>query len=163
MGGLGSGGHNKKPTKQKSLEGNPGKRSLASSENLSLPNPEPPKCPAWLDREAKREWRRVLPDLIQRGNLAKTDRNILAGYCSAYSRWRRAEKALQDTLTQEARHGESARPEVHIAKDALTQMTALAKELGLTPLSRARMSGNSRDDEPKDAIDKYLNTRSRKN
>ncbi len=54
-------GRKPKPTAIKVLEGNPGKREL----NLSEPKPEKkaPKCPAWLEPEAKREWRRTADEV----------------------------------------------------------------------------------------------------
>ena len=50
-------GRKPKPTAVKVLEGNPGKRSL----NTGEPKPEKkaPRCPAWLEDEAKKEWRRM--------------------------------------------------------------------------------------------------------
>ena len=48
-------GRKPKPTAIKILEGNPRKRKL----NTKEPRPKKiaPKCPVWLDVEAKREWR----------------------------------------------------------------------------------------------------------
>ena len=48
-------GRKPKPTAVKMLEGNPGKRSL----NTGEPKPEKkaPRCPAWLEDEAKKELR----------------------------------------------------------------------------------------------------------
>jgi P27 family predicted phage terminase small subunit len=118
----------------KQLEGNPGKRKLPKSENATVPS-DPPTCPTWLAPEAKREWRRVVREVP---TLGKKERSLLAGYCSAYSRWREAEENLnKHGLTQEARHGVAARPEVKIAEAALMEMKAFAVELGLTPKSPA--------------------------
>lgn len=60
-------GRKPKPTAIKELEGNPGKRPL----NANEPRPErkAPRCPAWLDTEAKREWRRMGKVLEQMGML----------------------------------------------------------------------------------------------
>ena len=154
MGGPGSGGHNRKTVAVKEIEGNPGKRPLVRLEPES--GGALPTCPGWLDPEAKREWRRVCREL---GNLTKKDRAVLAGYCSAYARWRKAEESLnEEGLTQEARHGDAPRPEVKIAVDALTQMKAFAVELGLTPRSRVgKTPGKPKT--PKDPLDEALGTR----
>ena len=50
-------GRKPKPTDQKRLEGNPGKRQLNDQE----PEPEVaiPDCPEHLDPEARAEWQRV--------------------------------------------------------------------------------------------------------
>ena len=47
-------GRKPKPTSLKVLEGNPGKRQL--NPNEPKPDASVPKCPAWLSKEAKREW-----------------------------------------------------------------------------------------------------------
>lgn len=54
-------GRKPKPTAVKVLEGNPGKRSL----NTGEPKPEKkaPRCPSWLEEEAKEEWKRMAKQL----------------------------------------------------------------------------------------------------
>jgi len=154
MGGTGSGGHNKKTAAVRELEGNPGHRPIVddSQEPTGIPT-----CPSWLSREAKREWNRVIRELK---NLNKNNRSTLAGYCSAYARWRAAEEVLnKEGLTMEARHGVRARPEVKIAQDALTQMKAFAIELGITPKSHINIPGPTKKPEDEDPLNKALKTR----
>lgn len=145
MGGRGSGGHNRKPETLKALEGNRGRRDPTKQPEESPPKPKEstqlPTCPGWLNPEAKREWHRVCSELSKKGILVKVDRSILSGYCSAYARWRKAEEDLnKNGLTQDARHGRVARPEVKIARESLQQMRTLASELGLTPKSRTAVT-----------------------
>ena len=85
-------GRKPKPTALKVLEGNPGKRQL----NIVEPKPKKkaPKCPAWLDAEAKKEWRRLAKQLEDLGILTQIDMAAFAGYCEAYSRWKEAEELL---------------------------------------------------------------------
>ena len=54
-----------------------------------------PKCPTWLDKEAKKEWRRMVTELDPLGMLTLIDRSVLARYCDNFSKWMAAEKALQ--------------------------------------------------------------------
>lgn len=164
MGGRGSGGHNRKSAELKALEGNRGHRTIDEGEGDSQQNQtsQLPTCPGWLSPEAKREWRRVCSTLSEKGRLDKVDRSILSGYCSAYARWRKAEEDLNENgLTQEARHGRVARPEVKIAKESLQQMRALAAELGLTPKSSLAFGshGGTKDKTPQDPLDKALKTK----
>jgi len=155
MGGTGSGGHNKKSVATKLLEGNPGKRKIPKVEVVTS-STGAPTCPTWLAPEAKREWRRTLKELP---NLTKKDRSILAGYCSAYARWRQAEEELnKNGLVQLARHGVASRPEVKIAEAALMEMKAFAIELGLTPKSVAGKSAGG-EQEPEDPLNIALGTR----
>ena len=79
-------GRKPKPTALKELEGNPGKRSLNPSE--PKPPQKAPSCPAWLEKEAKREWRRLSKGMEQLGILTELDRAAFAGYCQAYARWK---------------------------------------------------------------------------
>ena len=64
-------GRKPKPTAVKVLEGNPGKRSL----NTAEPKPEKkaPRCPSWLEDEAKKEWKRMSKQLEQLGILTEID------------------------------------------------------------------------------------------
>lgn len=151
MGGPGSGGRNRKNADIKELEGNPGKRSY--NKVTSQDSPEGlPTCPGWLSPEAKREWRRICREVK---TLTKKSRGILAAYCSAYARWRKAEEELiKNGLTCPARHGEKARPEVKIAADALAQMKGFAIELGLTPKSRVTVV--EKPNEPQDPLEEIL-------
>jgi P27 family predicted phage terminase small subunit len=50
-------------------------------------------CPDHLDDAAKKEWKRMVAALA----LQKSDRGLLAGYCSAWSQHRRAESELAKT------------------------------------------------------------------
>jgi P27 family predicted phage terminase small subunit len=128
-----------KPTALKLLEGNPGHRPL----NRSEPKPRPiaPKCPTWLDADAKREWRRVAPELERLGLLTGIDMAALAAYCQSYSEWKRYTAVIEkegSTFTTDT--GQiRARPEVAMGRKALADVRAWAIEFGLTPSARARM------------------------
>ena len=104
-----------------------------------------PTAPAHIKGQALVEWRRLCSALHKVGLLTTFDRATLAGYCSAYKRYVDAEKALaKHGLTQikEDRSGKQYRdrsPEVQIVKDAMIDMRAFCKELGLTPSSRGKI------------------------
>jgi P27 family predicted phage terminase small subunit len=154
-------GRKTKPTALKKLEGNPGKRPLNFQE--ITPEPIPPTCPGWLLPEAKREWRRLYPQLLELGLLSQIDRAALAGYCQAYARWRQAEESIRKKLTygytnKSGNRNKLAKPEVAIAQRYLELVRAFCSEFGLTPSSRGRMviPGNG---EEKDPLDKILRTR----
>ena len=132
-------GRKPKPTALKALEGNPGKRPLNEHE------PVPPKgairCPAWLEAEAKKEWKRLAPSLEAMGVLTAVDITAFAGYCQAYARWKEAE----EFITQ---HGSILRtksgyvqpvPQVSIAQTYLKIMNRFAEQFGLTPAARSRI------------------------
>lgn len=107
-----------------------------------------PAAPAWLSAEAKKEWRRVLPILIQRRILTTADLGSLENYCVAIGTVREMERHLQehghvfeafkDTEDGIVSIGLKRNPAVGIQSDAMTRARLLAAELGLTPVSRSR-------------------------
>lgn len=128
-----------KPTPLKVLAGNPGHQKLNRSE--PKPRPVAPRCPAWLDKEAKKEWRRVAPELERLGLLTVVDMAALAGYCQSFSTWKTAAEAIAEKgLTYEAANGNiRQRPEVVIANKALAEVRQFCQQFGLTPSARSRM------------------------
>ena len=70
-------GRKPKPTAIKVLEGNPGKRALNEME--PQPEKKAPKCPVWLDKEAKKEWKRISKQLEDLGILTEVDMAAFAG------------------------------------------------------------------------------------
>jgi P27 family predicted phage terminase small subunit len=112
------------------------------------------KCPSWLDKEAKKEWKRILKEL-ENEDLKALDVKALEGYCQSYSKWKKSEEYLQEKgNTFETPNGYiMPRPEVAIANKAQAEMRAWAKELGLTPASRTRMKPNAT---PSEEIDEEM-------
>jgi P27 family predicted phage terminase small subunit len=137
---LGVPGRKPKPTALKLLEGNPGNRPIP---DVPEPRRIAPKCPSWLSKEAKREWKRIAPELERLGLLTQIDATALAAYCTAYARWREAEEIIaKEGMTYEnERLGRIAqRPEVAIARQMMAQVRAFCTEFGLTPSARGRMT-----------------------
>ena len=103
------------------------------------------KCPGWLDKEAKAEWNRVIKELGENIELKTVDLKALEGYAQSYSKWKQCEMTLRDKgYVMELESGYcQQRPEISIAKQALADMRAFQKELGLTPAARSRMNKNT--------------------
>lgn len=142
-----------KPTILKLRAGNPGHQKLNRRE--PKPRPVAPKCPAWLDLDAKREWRRIAPELDRIGLLSCVDMAALAGYCQAWSRWKQCERVLTDQgLTFETGNGYVVpRPEIAASKTYLGFVKSFCAEFGLTPSSRGRMTLPEMDDDNDDDLD----------
>ncbi len=133
-------GRKPKPTTLRILEGNPGKRSLNDRE--PVPPEGLPECPDFLDDEARAEWFRMTPLLSQMGLLSRADRSALAAYCTAYSRWVRAELQVRKfgEIVKSPNKGFPMKsPYLTIADQALEMMRKLMVEFGLTPSSRSRI------------------------
>ena len=157
-----------KPTAEKALRGNPGKRPM----NLYEPKPgelrstEPPD---WMDRTAKACWRKTAPELLNMGLLTEADVNTLALYCQAYSRYRSAtatiaklEAGIRDEDTSDDMSlkdliallsGVSVRLE-----KAEASLRLLSHDLGLNPAARTRLSVGKAD-KPVDEMEALLDRR----
>lgn len=149
-------GRKPKPTALKMLEGNPGGRPLNEAE--PKPQKKAPRCPPWLEDEAKREWKRMAKVLEQMGLLTEMDMAAFAGYCQAYARWKEAE----EFLTQ---HGSMVRtpngylqqvPQVSIAQTNMKIMLKFCEQFGLTPSARSRIVGGEAVADPADDMELLL-------
>lgn len=140
-------GRKPKPTALKILEGNPGHRPLNTKDLLK--KGKLPKCPSWLEDDAKTEWKRLGKVLAEMGMLTDMDMTAFAGYCQAYARW----KAAEEFITQ---HGDMVRtpngylqqvPQVSIAQTNLKIMLKFCEQFGLTPSARSRLIGEANGNE----------------
>jgi len=148
------GGHNRKPAALHVLEGT----GRPSRQNGITPRPPPtaPTCPSWLDKEAKAEWARVAPELERLGRLTVLDRAALSCYCQSWAHFRAYSKITEEEGSVIEGHRGVPRkhpllPALHQAADAVR---AWANELGMTPLSRIRMSvGKVEEEEEPSRLD----------
>ena len=149
-------GRKPKPTAIKILEGNPGKRPLNKFEPTY--RKKAPPCPAWLDDEAKREWRRLARTMESMGVLTEADMAAFAAYCDAYSKWKEATEFLdQHGLIFKTPSGYIQQvPQVSIAQTYGKLMTKIATEFGLTPASRSRIIAGNREGGVVDEMDELL-------
>lgn len=100
----------------KLLRGNPGRRPIDVSKGPSM-EASIPLAPDHLSQEAKKEWRRIIPDLVAAGLLSRLDRAALAIYCQSWGRLVLAEKALSARQRSAIESGEDE------AEAVLTQTT----------------------------------------
>jgi P27 family predicted phage terminase small subunit len=126
------------------LEGGRGHRPIKTP-------PEPPqaavRCPAWLDAEAKSEWRRVAPMLAAMRILTALDIAMLTCYVQAWSELREATDVVQrrgKTFTTPSGYRQQ-RPEVGIAHRAMLNLRLFCGELGMSPSARMRLATDGRD------------------
>ncbi|MFG1332527.1 phage terminase small subunit P27 family [Xanthobacter autotrophicus] len=108
---------------------------------------EAPRPPAWLSRDAKAEWKRVAPVLVQRRHLTQTDLGMVEGFCVAMGRVREIERELQ-------KPGAVLDPRmVRLQDKALSTARQIAAEIGLTPVSRSRPAIIEDDDDNSTFVD----------
>jgi len=148
-------GRKPKPTALKILEGNPGKRQLNTNE--PTPVKKAPKCPSWLDNDAKKEWRRLTKQLEDLGLLTTIDMAAFAGYCQAYARWKEAEEFISKhgTIVKTPSGYWQQVPQVSIAQTYLKIMNKFCEQFGLTPSARSRIvadTGQQNEADPMELI-----------
>jgi len=140
------------PTNLHILNGNPSNLDLEKRKKLEpKPNRTIPKCPEWLNEEAKKEWKRIVPELKRLGLLTSIDGGALAGYCQAWGRYVEAEKKITEQgLVLKTHSGyKQVIPEVTIAQKYLQICKSFMVEFGLTPSSRSRISvPNGQEEDP---------------
>lgn len=132
-----------------------GDRDLAGHRNLppdlACERGEP-GMPEWLSAEAKREWRRITPELNRVGVLCKVDRAALAAYCQAFAELADATRMLEkegrviespvfSKAGELVGHVKKLHPAVKLQRDAFARVKQFLGEFGLTPSSRVRLKG----------------------
>jgi P27 family predicted phage terminase small subunit len=152
----------------KEAAGNPGKRPL----NAAEPQPAAgvPKMPGWLSKRAKKEWKRIVPELERLGLMTVVDLAALAAYCQAVAEM----EIATDTLDREGRVcswpifdkdgvrvGEKLRshPAVQQQRDAARLVKQFIGEFGLTPASRTRVQGATNGESQDPRAEKFFRNR----
>lgn len=161
---IAKGGRKKIPIELHVLNGNPSKLNL---KKISVPKPKPliPKCPGWLSLEAKREWRRIAPELHKLGLLTIVDGAALASHCQNWARWMQAEKIVEEHFKKhgnftiviyDARGNEREMllPEIGMANKYSKLVRDFSSEFGLTPSARSRINLKTPDasDDPMEGL-----------
>lgn len=132
-----------KPTAQRLLEGNPGKRALNDRE----PQPDPvgddfdtPPPIVATEPEAIAEWLRLAPMLRKCRQVTEADRAALIACCIEWAHYRKAvEHRLPEIIKAPSGYA-MPNPWISIGNKALAALVKLWAELGLTPSSRSRVT-----------------------
>ncbi len=117
----------------------------------SSPVLKTPSAPSWLSKDAKAEWRRVAPILVdERKVLTVADLGTLESYCIAIGTTREAHRALnRDGLVVAGKR----HPAFGVMNAAQTTARLCAAELGLTPVSRSRPAIREDEDDELSPLD----------
>ena len=151
---MGLRGRTPKPTALMEAEGNPGKRKL----NRNEPDlgEDMPKCPEYLDEEARRQWGQLAP-ILHRARLLKEGHYIALGnLCQSYSTLKKAQAMLDKTgLILKTKSGYVQQsPLISIITTNLEIVTKLSREFGLTPASSRSLAAP--EERPEDELLKIL-------
>jgi P27 family predicted phage terminase small subunit len=139
-------GRKPKPTHQRILEGNRGKRPINRDEP-ELPPADADAIPLELEAAAApgiavlavAEWRRLAPILIKRRALTTADRAALVALCLEWARYVTATTSTTALLITTKNGHTIPNPYLAVAGKALAACARLWPELGLTPSSRSRV------------------------
>lgn len=114
-----------------------------------------PRCPSWLDADAKAMWRQLIPQLETMGVLTRIDGNPLARYCRLWSRWRKAEAFIDKRGEMYPLKDDGGQvkyfqqwPQVAIAHKLAQQLIRLEAEFGMTPSARTRIQVSAGQEQP---------------
>lgn len=112
--------------------------------------PQPPRA---MSQDAKAEWRRVMPVLVERRVLSGADMHAVERFCEAAADIKDARTAIaKDGAYVENRLGEIKRhPAFATLREATAESRRWSAELGLTPASRSRAGAHEDNDEDEDS------------
>ena len=130
--------------------------------NEPQPKVEAPDCPAWIPQEAKDEWNRIVPILVEMKILTHADRVALTNYCVAYGRAVQAHQFIDEHgFSYSTETGFRKYPEVAILEKAQDQMRAFLQEFGLSPASRSRVAAHEPGNSDVPSDEKFFRGRAR--
>ncbi|MDQ2945130.1 MAG: phage terminase small subunit P27 family [Acidobacteriota bacterium] len=137
-----------KPTVLEIAEGRPGKRPTNQSE--PQPAAVDPKLPSHLDKDARKEWRELLPILRRMRVVTEADYMVLSNLCQDFSTLKAAQTKLSETgILIKGRYGQPVvNPLLRVVNEKTASVNSACREFGLTPSarSRIRMEPDSKED-----------------
>lgn len=155
---MGSRGPAGKPVELKVLEGNRGHRPL-QLDQVFRPQVGAPDAPRTLSAEARKAWKRLLPELLHYNLLSRVDRDAFAMLCRTIGRLEQVERALEARSARLVDEGKDATEALFdVTPNGLTVQSALYQVLnreqaklhkllenfGLRPDARARVTAGIR-------------------
>lgn len=124
------------------------------------PEVDLPPMPQHMAPEARKEWKRITPLLLELNLLTRIDRSALELYCRAYGRLQQVERALAAEQTRLADAGQDvtqalwrptptgfARESIlsRLAGDLSAQVDRYLASFGMSPSSRSRVTASRND------------------
>lgn len=127
-----------KPTEQKRLEGNAGRRPLNDEE----PQPEAgaPDMPEDYSEREQAEWELLCNQLSKMGILVKSDRALMMLYVDTIVDYIEARRRLHDVgMVAMGEKSEYMSPWFNVSCALKKQLLCYAAELGMSPVARTRI------------------------
>ena len=132
-----------KPTKLKILEGEKNKNRIP--ENEPKPDAIEPDMPLWLDKEAKKIWKKLAPKMLKMELLTEIDGAMFSSLCQIISRVADINKKMK--LEKDAIVVEGKQNPLSVSERLYYQhLRMFAQEFGLSPRGRVGLSvGTTKD------------------
>ena len=128
----------------------------ATEEAMNELTPLTDEAPEWLDKEAKKEWERILP-LIKELPVKDLDKGLLATYCQTYSNYKNATLQLEkEGMVIETERGTKLSSYYTVQRDSVNTMNSICPKLGLTVESRLKILAPSNDKEKTDPFEDLM-------
>lgn len=159
MGGTGS-GRTPKPTAFKVIDGDrPDRINYAEP----LPAESEVKPPTGMRAKTRAVWRRLAPDLIDKGVLTAWDVDSFAIVCEAIALRAECIKIVHDSHHAEggltargAAGGRIPNPLFKVIRDCNNDIARFGARFGLTPADRSRLSIDRADDGPASGAERFF-------
>ena len=117
-------------------------RRVQEQDRIATSAEDVEKPPAWLSPAAKKEWRRVVPQLLKINVVGNLDLSSIAGYCETFAQWVAVTKELhtQDLVitTEDGRMYEN--PLVKLQTSYAQEMRRFSDMAGLSISARLKAS-----------------------
>jgi P27 family predicted phage terminase small subunit len=140
-----------KPTALKRLQGT---LRAHRPQGVELPPMEMAECPEHIVKEARKQWHRIVGELVRHKIVATVDASVLELYCTAYANWKQAQAEWDEQgSTVEGKFGPVKNPVVQICQDERKEVMRLGSLLGLDPSGRVRLKVVKPEDEDDDDDD----------
>lgn len=108
----------------------------------------PKTPPKNLEKEARKAWQTIVPQLISAGYVTALDRSIVEAYCINYQALFDAYESLKnDGVLINSRNGIRKNPALGVINDATAKLNSLGDRLGLSPSARASLGDGDEDEE----------------
>lgn len=138
------------------LHGDFDKNPQRRRDSEPIPDVEIPDTPSHLGVIGRNEWKRIAKELELLRVISLADRSSIEQYCMAYEKWRQALTELKKLKSPyyETENGPREHPAAKAVRAYGDQCIKILVQLGLTPVSRTRLS--VKEQKPIDADEQLL-------
>jgi P27 family predicted phage terminase small subunit len=161
-------GRSAKPVMLQLLEGNKGKYSKAQleerleAEQSIQPNNDKIEAPNWLSPFARKEFKKLVEELLAVDLITNVDVNALAFYCDAFDKYVKCTKLIKkeglmvEYTNKAAETNKVPHPLLTKQKALFEQMKSLSIEFGLTPAARVKIAITKQNQKPEPTTDEKM-------